>query len=128
MLDVTTIAMSFVGCGAFAGLFPYSMKDEIFIPMFLKVNKRMNKHYKVVFLGDEAPNGFQCIGRIPKCFNSLKDIENVLFVNAWDPHSIPGNGNGSDHSLDGQFGRRTAIGLLGWGLSNPKLVNDIRFV
>ncbi len=128
MLPVTTIAMSLVGCGAFSSLFPYSMKDDVFVPMFLKANNGMNKGYKVVFLGDEAPPGFEAIGRVPRCFKSLEDIESVLFVNAWDPHSIPGNGNANDDSLDGQFGRRTAIGVLGWGLSNPELVNDIRFI
>ena len=127
MLPITTIAMSLVGCGAFSGLFTQSMTNDVFIPAFIDVNTRMNERYKIVFLGNEAPPGFESVGRIPHCFTKMKDIENVLFVNAWDPHSIPGNGNESDNSLDGQFGRRTAIGLLGWGLSNPELVNDIRF-
>ena len=126
MLSITTIAMSLVGCGAFSRLFPYSMRDDVFVPMFLEINAKMN--YNIVFLGNDAPAGFKSIGLVPQCFKNLKDIENILFVNAWDPHSIPGNGNGNDDSLDGQFGRRTAIGLLGWGLSNPELVNDIRFV
>jgi hypothetical protein len=34
-----------------------------------------------------------------------------LIVNAWDPHSMPGNGNDGDRSLDGVMGMGTAIGL-----------------
>ena len=126
--SVTTIAMSLVGCGAFSSLAPISMRDDVFVPMFLEINEKMNNDYDIVFLGNYAPSGFKSVGFIPQCFKNLKDIENILFVNAWDPHSIPGNGNGNDNSLDGQFGRRTAIGLLGWGLSNPSLANDIRFI
>eukprot|EP00756_Hemistasia_phaeocysticola_P035042 Hpha_TRINITY_DN16558_c1_g7::TRINITY_DN16558_c1_g7_i1::g.135468::m.135468 len=38
----------------------------------------------------------------------------TLAVNAWDPHSIAGNGNSIDNSLDGYVGRHTAIGVLCW--------------
>jgi hypothetical protein len=45
--------------------------------------------------------------------------ENVLFQNAWDPHSIAGNGNTADHSLDGYFGRSSAISVLSFPATNP---------
>lgn len=32
-----------------------------------------------------------------------------FIVNAWDPHSAPGNGNDADHSFDGAMGRSTGI-------------------
>lgn len=32
-----------------------------------------------------------------------------LIINAWDPHSAPGNGNDSDRSLDGAIGMSTGI-------------------
>lgn len=39
-------------------------------------------------------------------------LDRTLFVNAWDPWSVAGNGNGSDKSLDGWVGRSTMIGPL----------------
>ena len=30
-------------------------------------------------------------------------------INAWDPHSAPGNGNDGDPSFDGHIGRSTGI-------------------
>jgi hypothetical protein len=50
-----------------------------------------------------------------------EDLDEVLLVNAWDPLTIIGNGNAMDHSIDGFFGRSTAMGVLGWPLSNPQL-------
>ncbi len=49
---------------------------------------------------------------------SEKELKNILFVNAWDPHSICGNGNASDNSLDGYFGRSSCCGILAWPLCN----------
>lgn len=49
------------------------------------------------------------------------ETEKTLFVNAWDPFSLIGNGNSNDPSLDGYFGRMTAMSILGWSLTNPKL-------
>lgn len=39
-------------------------------------------------------------------------ISNALFVNAWDPHSLVGNGNKGDDSLDGFIGRNTNMALV----------------
>jgi hypothetical protein len=36
-----------------------------------------------------------------------------LYINAWDPHSVIGNGNDGDMSLDGFMGRSTAMAALG---------------
>lgn len=48
-------------------------------------------------------------------------LANSLFVNAWDPWSMVGNGNEADNSLDGVFGRNTAMALLCWPKSNPQM-------
>lgn len=48
-------------------------------------------------------------------------LDNTLFVNAWDPHSIIGNGNYNDPSLDGYWGRYTNMSVLGWGFTNPEM-------
>ena len=67
---------------------------------------------------------FNYAGRIPKMIfedRHLRDLRNTLFVNAWDPWSMVGNGNGADHSLDGFFGRSTAMAILCWPLTNPDI-------
>lgn len=43
--------------------------------------------------------------------NDLK-TKDRLYVNAGDPHSIVGNGNEADESLDGWWGRISAMGVL----------------
>jgi hypothetical protein len=48
-------------------------------------------------------------------------LDNTLFVNAWDPHSIIGNGNYNDPSLDGYWGRISNMSVLGWGFTNPEM-------
>lgn len=50
-----------------------------------------------------------------------KDLESILFVNAWDPFSVVGNGNAGDNSLDGYFGRITAMSVLCWPKFNKKI-------
>ena len=45
-------------------------------------------------------------------------LDDLLFVNSWDPHSMLGNGNRIDDSLDGKFGRCSAIAVLGWPGTN----------
>lgn len=35
--------------------------------------------------------------------------EGDFIINAWDPHSAPGNGNDADHSFDGAMGKGSAI-------------------
>jgi hypothetical protein len=47
--------------------------------------------------------------------------DNILWVNAWDPFSMLGNGNYSDPSTDGYFGRKTAIAVIGWPVTNPAI-------
>ena len=53
--------------------------------------------------------------------SNTKDLCSVLFVNAWDPWSVPGNGNAGDNSLDGWIGRSTDISILGTAITNPFL-------
>jgi len=44
-----------------------------------------------------------------------------MFVNAWDPHSIVGNGNAGDHSLDGFMGRCTEMAALSFPGTNTQI-------
>jgi len=48
--------------------------------------------------------------------------DNILWVNAWDPFSMLGNGNYDDGSVDGYFGRKTAIAVIGWPVTNPDIM------
>ena len=51
-----------------------------------------------------------------------------MFINAWDCHSMPGNGNEMDSSLDGHVGRSSAVHYFGWGTANRHLVSDAGLV
>jgi len=51
-------------------------------------------------------------------------LSDALFVNAWDPHSVVGNGNFNDRSLDGFIGRYTDMAPMSFYPTNP----DIRIV
>ena len=55
-------------------------------------------------------------------------LQHCLFVNAWDPHSFVGNGNLADNSLDGWYGRYTAMAVLCWPGTNPYLLLDDYFI
>lgn len=60
-------------------------------------------------------------GFIPECLFDNNDFNNTLFVNAWDPLTLVGNGNYKDNSLDGYFGRCSSMGLLCWSETNSWL-------
>lgn len=62
----------------------------------------------------------RAVGGVLKKFGS----NNVLFTNPWDPWSVLGNGNSNDNSWDGNWGRRTAISVLGL----PQLNHEISYV
>ena len=57
------------------------------------------------------------IGNFPENISKIKPSD-TLFVNAWDPISLPGNGNELDESLDGHVGRVTNIAINGSGMTN----------
>lgn len=58
---------------------------------------------------------------IPHSFSKIpqKEMDKTLYINAWDPFSMVGNGNSGDNSLDGFWGRSSALVALCWSLSNP---------
>ena len=58
--------------------------------------------------------------RFPDCIAEM-DTKTTLFVNAWAPLSVPGNGNEWDDSLDGFIGRITNIAVNGSGMTNPDM-------
>jgi hypothetical protein len=75
---------------------------------------------KVLNLGP-SPNKY-----IPDVLFTLETTPaDTLYINAWDPWSIIGNGNAGDDSLDGHWGRNSNMSVLGWSMTNSKLLPDI---
>jgi len=73
------------------------------------------------------------IQKLQKLFPNVKDdiqgtLDKILFINAWDPWSIPGNGNGGDKSLDGYVGRITSSAMCGWVHCNHHLLYDENYI
>ena len=66
---------------------------------------------------------------VPSAFfeDPQPDLENTLYINAWDPWSLVGNGHAGDNSLDGKYGRISAMAWLSWYKTNPYL-NENSFV
>lgn len=120
-IGVTSVAMSLVGCGAFSELCDVDFVEETWIPSFAIV-RSMYPNIDVVWMGGSRkfqPN----IGLFPDCVEKV-DTKNTLFVNAWDPWSIVGNGNAKDESLDGLVGRNTNAALLTWSMTNSYIYQE----
>ena len=110
-----------VGGGAFAGPFYENFIFKIFEPAFLPL---IDAFYEA---------GVEIVGynRITKRFDNVniptllddpeEDVEHTLYVNAWDPWSLIGNGNQRDRSLDGYWGRNSNMAVLGWYITNPHI-------
>jgi len=137
---IDTIMFSGLGMSAFSGGFTvwpiftnvfaellistekYRIKNNIYFNFlsFRSSNKYIQKAYKI----SNNIMGKEIIGDITKYpFINSVDTNKILFVNAWDPWSIAGNGNFGDRSLDGYIGRRSAISCLCWPLTNPYMTN-----
>ena len=54
--------------------------------------------------------------------------EHDLIINAWDPHSAPGNGNDGDSSFDGAMGKGSGITLTQLPWLNPYLYEAERYI
>ena len=110
-----------VGGGSFSGVL-MSEKDfikNIFEPSFLELSHRFPD---ITVLGFNKNTKQFDGGRIPDILSEpSQDLEGTLYVNAWDPWSIIGNGNGRDGSLDGYWGRSSNMSVLGWSKTNNKL-------
>ena len=135
-LEKKTIVMSLVGANNFATLWKEDAEDvdvftnEIWLPTFHKtVKKYKDSKLNIMFMGADIP-GYTNLGYFPKLLlhPKLTCINKTLFINAWDPWSVPGNGNKGDNSLDGYFGRNTQIGILGNSLTNHYLKEDENYI
>lgn len=110
-----------VGGGAFAGYYYEDFIEKIFEPAFLPLLP-LFAQYGIQVLGyDTTAKEFNG-GYIPDVLEDIdEDVQHTLYVNAWDPWSIIGNGNERDNSLDGHWGRCSNMAVLGWSVTNPDI-------
>jgi hypothetical protein len=108
-LGVARIVPVVVGGGAFTPIDPIQFKTNVHDIVLNKLKEEF-PYIEVLHI---PTNVFETIE-----FMTTIDRNNTLFINAWDPHTILGNGNAKDNSLDGHFGRRTPIAILGWPATN----------
>lgn len=115
--QIHTIKIYNVGGGAFAGPYYSTFITDIFEPSFLPLVPEFKKIGIKIdgydFQTKEFNGGF-----IPDVLIT-DDYTKILYVNAWDPWSIIGNGNFNDNSLDGYWGRYSNMSVLGWSVTNP---------
>ncbi|KAI9012420.1 hypothetical protein DFJ74DRAFT_683826 [Hyaloraphidium curvatum] len=117
---VQTLQVYNVGGGAFAGSLFDDFVRECFEPAFLPLLPELEKAGVTVAGYDFQQHRFTG-GWIPNVLEALDDVtlERTLWVNAWDPWSLIGNGNAGDGSLDGYWGRCSNLAILGWPCTNP---------
>ena len=130
------IVMSLVGAASFAEMYPggkHQMHRDVWVPAFDQVrSSNNNAAVKLAAMGRDADlanpageclraHGASAAGNYPQ---NIFSFPGWMFVNAWDCHSMPGNGNEMDGSLEGYVGRSSAVHYFGWGTANPHLVSD----
>jgi hypothetical protein len=115
--EIHQIKIYNVGGGAFAGHYTDIFITEIFEPAFLPFIPLLTKNGIEVLGYDIEKHEFNG-GFIPDSL-AEEDTEHILYVNAWDPWSLIGNGNAHDNSLDGYWGRSSNMAVLGWSMTNP---------
>jgi hypothetical protein len=109
-----------VGGGAFAGPLKNFITD-IFEPSFIPLVDLFYK-YEIQIDGYDFETKQFNGGLIPDILDDPEeDYRTTLYVNAWDPWSLIGNGNNRDRSLDGSWGRCSNMSVLGWYLTNPHM-------
>jgi hypothetical protein len=116
-IGANSIVMSLVGGGVFSELWP-GLLDKIWWPALKRVWED-NQEIRLLFMGPEDSGLPNNVGLFPQNLRHPDiDLNKTLFVNAWDPWSIAGNGNSMDNSLDGHMGRNSMIAVLTWPLTN----------
>lgn len=116
-LNLKKIKIFNVGGGNFAGPIN-NFIETIFEPAFLPLLPEFKKN-NIHILGYDSYTKTFNGGFIPQCLETDDDVENTLYINAWDCWSMAGNGNQYDNSLDGYWGRNSNIALLCWSMTNP---------
>jgi hypothetical protein len=132
---LSTVVMSLVGANNFAALYEDAdgrgvghFQRTIWVPALVSIlEEKAVKSIVTYFMGAgqsvalRGLPGMSDIGHFPGCVRTY-EASTTLFVNAWDPWSIVGNGNSSDNSLDGYMGRVSMMALLCWPMTNSHMV------
>ena len=136
-IKADTVVMSLVGANNFAKLYmekgkklgPTGFQRNVWVPAFQKVYNTTKDQVKTVFMGSYGTTALNLLNETDEFFDigyfpdAIAEVNprKTLFVNAWDPISVPGNGNKQDNSLDGYIGRLTNIAVNGTSMTNPYL-------
>ena len=127
------IALGLVGAGFFAEYYPGgqdAFNRDVWRPALATVRtKPPNRGVRVMILADrDVPTYGKSLGFFPTTAVAAAQqraaLRDILFVNAWDPFSMVGNGNAADNSLDGWMGRSSASAYLCWPLTNPAITYE----
>ena len=103
-LGLSKLMIYNVGGGAFAGYLFDRFVTDVFEPAFQPYWEECRCSNIEVLGYNRRTRKFDG-GFVPDVFRRDKDIDRTLYVNAWDPWSMIGNGNARDNSLDGWYGR-----------------------
>ena len=117
-----------VGCGAFVGKMPIR---KVWVELSTRAVSKWKDKWPTLRRVQTDNMYVGAFGGMHSRWVDLDEeygLQNCLFVNAWDPHSFVGNGNLADHSLDGWYGRFTAMAVLAWPGTNPYLWRDSHFI
>ena len=118
MGKINNIQIFNVGGGAFEPPDYDNFIETIFEPAFLPLIPYF-KNAGIKVLGYDMEEKEFNGGYIPEILSTDEYAEDTLYVNAWDPWSMIGNGNDRDNSLDGNWGRCSNMAVLGWYETNP---------
>lgn len=121
LADFNQMRVMNIGGAAFAGEYYDRFVPDIFEPAFLPLVDEFEKLGVRVRGYDRKRQRFVG-GLIPACLDlEEEDVEGTLYLNAWDPFTLIGNGNAGDASLDGAWGECSNMAVLGWLPSNPAM-------
>lgn len=119
---ITCLQLYNIGGGVFAGPYQNQFIETIFEPCWLPWQQKLQKHGIQIKGYNEIKKQFT--GKwIPDCLEEETEetLQQTLYLNAWDPWSLIGNGNEMDFSLDGSWGKCSNMSVLGWSMTNPSL-------
>ena len=114
--ELGRLAYKLVGVGHFSGLFSTLLPD-------LVITNVVQQELERAVQAEDPDRRIQLTDswRLPDSLLTDASLNNTLYVNAWDPWSMVGNGNWKDASLDGYWGRRSDLALRSWPLANPNI-------
>ena len=133
-LNLKNVVLCYLGGGCFASHYPFDFLNNAYLPALrLALTRFTNGNLPESIsimgnVGESISSGisnllsefdirFGNLGFVPEILSS----EDTLYQNAWDPHSMVGNGNKGDNSLDGFFGRSVPMHFLCWPLTNENI-------